>query len=401
MKRVLISLLLAVGFAASVAAQGAADTDMDGLTDLEEATFGTDPFDQDTDDDGLSDREELALPSGTGWIFNPANGHYYKEFIVPGHTWHGAVAEAAAMGGYLACIADAAENQWLEANFPPRGGQQEAFLGGTDENQEGVWEWITGEPWSYTNWQPGEPNDAFGGEDYLEWAGSWNDVPNSGYPSGSGTPYGITEFEPGTGTDPLAFDTDGDGLGDGQETGLDTIVWDGSGLPGISGTDPLVFIPDADPLTTTDPLLADTDGGGVDDGIEDQSRDGAIDTWETDPSDGGDEAFAFYVSQFESGMTLRFDVFNATPRVLLVPLYSRIGPGPTATTLGVTLDLSMPVTELRVEYANASGQAAWSGPNLPTLPPGITVYFQAVEIPFSPVLPARASNPIVLPAGAN
>ncbi len=22
------------------------------------------------------------------------------------------------------------------------------------------WEWVTGEPWDYTNWAPGEPNDA-------------------------------------------------------------------------------------------------------------------------------------------------------------------------------------------------------------------------------------------------
>ncbi|MDP7063054.1 MAG: hypothetical protein QF489_09020, partial [Planctomycetota bacterium] len=193
-------------------------------------------------------------------------------------------------------------------------------------------------------------------------------------------------------TDAALADTDTDGLPDGLELGL---------TAGTLDTNGATFIPDADPLTTTDPLATDTDGGGVEDGVEDQSRDGAVDTWETDPNLAADEALAFYVSQFESGMTLRFEVFNATPRVLLVPLYSRFGQGPTATTLGVTLDLSMPITALRTAFADAAGRAAWSGPNLPTLPPGLTVYWQAVEIPFSPILPARASNPIALPVGAN
>ncbi len=582
-------------------------------------------------------------PPGTGWILNPANGHYYKEFVVPGHTWHGAVAEAAAMGGYLACIADAAENQWLETTFPPRGNQQDTFLGGTDENQEGVWEWITGEPWTYTNWQAGEPNNSYGGEDYLEWAGSWNDVQNSGYPSGSGTPYGIAEFEPidadqdglsdfaeatlgtdpfdqdtdddglsdgeevntsrpdtrwlqgpnghyyrlapaatwsqasasaraqgyeltsvqdeaeaiwlsdtfgdvgdgfwiglndfsgtfqwsdgststfrrwaagepntsfvaawvggpssaepsywyadpagatprlavwespgpdapTTALDPLAFDTDGDGLGDGQEDGLDAIVWDGSGIPGVTGTDPLVFvpdadpltttdpldldsdedgiedgaedldgdgarspgetdaasadsdadglpdglelgltagtldtngavfIPDADPLTTTDPLAADTDLGGVPDGVEDHNRDGAVNTWETDPNDGGDEALAFYVSDLSPGQTVHFEVYNATPFQGLFPAYSVAGPGPTALGIGVTVDLSQPINTLTPVLADLDGRASWNGPRVPGgINLGLPVWLQLVEVSFTGAA-ARASNPILLPVGAN
>lgn len=35
------------------------DTDGDGLSDVEEATLGTDPADADTDDDGLADGEEV------------------------------------------------------------------------------------------------------------------------------------------------------------------------------------------------------------------------------------------------------------------------------------------------------------------------------------------------------
>src|SRR3989338_3677952 len=37
------------------------DSDQDGLTDIEEAQYGTDPTNPDTDQDGLSDREEVMI----------------------------------------------------------------------------------------------------------------------------------------------------------------------------------------------------------------------------------------------------------------------------------------------------------------------------------------------------
>lgn len=45
----------------------------------------------------------------------------------------------------------------------------------------GGWRWVSGEPWSYTNWLPGEPNN-------LHWAGEdWVDIlPYSSYPTGYG-----------------------------------------------------------------------------------------------------------------------------------------------------------------------------------------------------------------------
>jgi hypothetical protein len=65
-------------------------------------------------------------------------------------------------------------------------------VGGTDEGEEGVWRWLTGEPtvfWLggsngapqnelYTNWRAGEPNDTNGEEDYLvvNDVGLWNDL---------------------------------------------------------------------------------------------------------------------------------------------------------------------------------------------------------------------------------
>ncbi|MEM1034615.1 MAG: isopeptide-forming domain-containing fimbrial protein [Myxococcota bacterium] len=115
------------------------------------------------------------------------------------------------------------------------------------------------------------------------------------------------------GTDPNDADSDDDGVPDGQEidVGVDS---DGDGL--INGLDPdsdndglfdgteLGFdcddpatdltvgncVPDADlGQTTTDPLDADTDDGGVSDGSEDTNLNGAIDAGERDPNDPSDD----------------------------------------------------------------------------------------------------------------
>jgi hypothetical protein len=50
-----------------------------------------------------------------------------------------------------------------------------------------------------------------------------------------------------------------------------------------------VFIPDADPTTTTDSLNKDTDGGSVPDGEEDTNHNGRVDSGERDPLDFRDD----------------------------------------------------------------------------------------------------------------
>ena len=52
-------------------------------------------------------------------------------------------------------------------------------------------------------------------------------------------------------------------------------------------TDPLVFVPDADPSTTTNLTNTDTDRDGIPDGVEDPNHNGRVDEGETDPSDNG------------------------------------------------------------------------------------------------------------------
>jgi hypothetical protein len=101
------------------------------------------------------------------------NGHsYYRS--TGSATWTTARSNCAAMGGYLVTITTAAEQSFI-FNIWPSG-----WIGLTDEVSEGTWRWVTGETYSYKNWNSGEPNNA-GNEDYVQFVsnGRWNDLPNN------------------------------------------------------------------------------------------------------------------------------------------------------------------------------------------------------------------------------
>lgn len=80
------------------------------------------------------------------------------------------------IGGHLAVITSDDENRLL-ANETVRLDKDYYFIGATDAASEGVWKWINGEKWSYTNWESGEPNN-LNDEDYLALTkqGHWNDL---------------------------------------------------------------------------------------------------------------------------------------------------------------------------------------------------------------------------------
>jgi hypothetical protein len=101
------------------------------------------------------------------------NGHsYYRSTGTA--TWTTARSNCAAMGGYLVTITTSGEQSFI-FNIWPSG-----WIGLTDEVSEGTWRWVTGETYSYKNWNSGEPNNA-GNEDYVQFVsnGRWNDLPNN------------------------------------------------------------------------------------------------------------------------------------------------------------------------------------------------------------------------------
>ena len=82
------------------------------------------------------------------WIVNPTNGHAYKR--VSCETREDAIARAADEKAHLVAINDAAEQAWLEAVF----GHEFYWIGLSDVEKEGQWQWDNGEPITYENWVP-------------------------------------------------------------------------------------------------------------------------------------------------------------------------------------------------------------------------------------------------------
>lgn len=119
-----------------------------------------------------------ALPAILGGpIANPANGHDY--YILQPSSWTAAEAKAVALGGHLATVRNADENEWLRANLGNfKGLDRRLWLGFNDFASEGSFVWTSGENPGFTNWSGGEPNDFGGREDATELFGSngaWND----------------------------------------------------------------------------------------------------------------------------------------------------------------------------------------------------------------------------------
>ncbi len=125
---------------------------------------------------------EDTLPEGT--IPENAlkyNGHYYYVYNVDTiETWEEAQKFCESQGGYLATIINQEENHAI-FTYLENQGIDNAYFGATDKNMEGKWEWVTGEPFVYSNWASGEPNNEFGQEDYIMFYYSSNGEWNDGY----------------------------------------------------------------------------------------------------------------------------------------------------------------------------------------------------------------------------
>ena len=89
--------------------------------------------------------------------------YYFSEEKL---VWHDAVGKCHELGGELASIKSEEENREVHNEIL---GQEGAFwIGGSDIDQEGVWEWHDRSPFKYTNWHNGEPNNFFEGQDCIQ-----------------------------------------------------------------------------------------------------------------------------------------------------------------------------------------------------------------------------------------
>jgi hypothetical protein len=135
-----------------------------------------------------------------GPVVNPANGHAY--YLLAKSTWSDAEAQAVRLGGHLATIRSAQEDQWIFSTFEPYGGA--LWIGLTDREKAFSFTWTSGEPVSYTNWGGGQPDNGNGVELYVHMlprghyaAGKWNDYANAETVLAEQFPlYGVAEVSP-------------------------------------------------------------------------------------------------------------------------------------------------------------------------------------------------------------
>lgn len=179
----------------------------------------------------------VTLPAGDIEI-SQYNGHGYAIFDMD-MTWEEARDYCQSLGGHLVTIGSLEENMFVN-ELMAASKVTYAAMGMSDEEEEGTWVWITGEPMDFTYWNQStpEPNNGFnvlGEQDhgYMYGDGTWDDgFYNVRYPF-------ICEWDNGYTSDNqyMAFtptgwkwiklkdklsaknevDTDGDGLTDWEE----------------------------------------------------------------------------------------------------------------------------------------------------------------------------------------
>lgn len=215
------------------------DSDGDGLSDADEAVIGTDPDDIDTDGDGMEDGDEVA------WGTNPWDRDTDDDGLSDGAEFNVYFCDPLVQDTDSDGLGDALEV-----------GRDYATI----HTAPGFWTPDL-DPTTTT-----DPNDA--------------DTDDDGIIDGNEDANGDGAFS-GLETDPVHRDTDSDWLLDGTELGLTAAQ--------SADSDPSIFVADADPTTTTDPLQADSDGGGVADGTEDANWNGDVDADECDPNDPSDD----------------------------------------------------------------------------------------------------------------
>jgi uncharacterized repeat protein (TIGR02543 family) len=238
------------------------DADADGVTAYDEVTlYQTNPTQADSDGDGLTDGYEIGIGR-----FSVVSGS---------RTWAQAKAHAETQGGTLATFAN--EDEW---NLAMQSIGTDALLdigglwiGATDEAVEGTWRWVTGEPFVFTRWETGQP-DNLNNSDYAAVAGDLGGTSGKWYDYRAITTRDGYILESGYSTNPSDADSDDDGLLDGAEM--------------TAGTNPFVADTDGDGLTDTqevnlthtNPKLADSNSNGINDALDDQDSDGLSDSEE-------------------------------------------------------------------------------------------------------------------------
>lgn len=134
------------------------------------------------------------LPVGAVPSYFNETGHWYEAVLVSnGVTWPEANAAAARRGGYLCTVTNAAENTFV-ASLVNVSYYSDAsinndilgpWLGAFRNANDPQWQWVTGEPFSFTAWYSGQPDGYGGSNQKLQYyarfsvGSTWGDHPGT------------------------------------------------------------------------------------------------------------------------------------------------------------------------------------------------------------------------------
>ncbi|MDI1484076.1 isopeptide-forming domain-containing fimbrial protein [Polyangium sp. y55x31] len=265
------------------------DSDADGISNDDENAAGTDPNDADSDDDGVTDGMEPQwdVDSDGDGLINALDPDSDNDGLLDGTELGLGCDDPATNASAGACRPDAdmgaTTTDPLDADTD-NGGVGD---GSEDGNLNGQIDPGEGNPLDPSDDNTIADTDGDGLSDIVE--GTLGSDPNDADSDDDGVIDG-QEPNPSIDTDGdgvpnvLDADSDNDGLFDGTELGLDC----SNAATNVSaGT----CKPDADMgATTTSPIDADTDDGGVSDGSEDANLNGQIDPGEGDPNNPADDS---------------------------------------------------------------------------------------------------------------
>jgi hypothetical protein len=294
--------------------EGCLDSDGDGLPDDVEIAIGTKPNDADSDDDGVPDGQEPSpgVDSDGDGLINALDPDSDNDGLFDGTEMGKGCSGPGTDVSKGHCTPDgdmgATTTDPLDADTDDGGVPD----GSEDSNLNGKLD-------------PGETDPTTGHGD--------DDVPGNMDSDNDGLSDDLEVF---LGTDPNDADSDDDGVLDGDEVNpaddtdgdglinaLDTDsdndgLFDGTEL-GNDCSNPATdvsqghCVPDGDMgATTTSPVDADTDDGGVTDGSEDVNGNGVVDGDETDPTSGNGDDDASNPDSDGDGLSDAFEVAIGT-----------------------------------------------------------------------------------------
>jgi hypothetical protein len=175
MRRCLVTVMLVSACAGSVACIRIEQQEGDAQAPVSDASLDAGSV-ADVRADGGSD-------AGMGDAFDAA-GHRYRAVCDAPLNWNAAKLAAEKEGGHLVTIRNEAEHNLVFALINPTthpecwsNAGSGVWTGGVRANNDAPWTWVTGEPWSYTRWESGEPNGVRGRENNAMYVktGSWYD----------------------------------------------------------------------------------------------------------------------------------------------------------------------------------------------------------------------------------